>query len=484
MLAVVPRLPRFPATGVLVAVVFAMAGLSLLWASAPQFDPQGWLLWGREITDSKLPFSTFGYPSWKPLPALVTVPLSLLGDSAPALWLVLMRVAMMLGLVVGFRLGRRLGGVAAGLVAVAALILLPRWLGDGAQGFSEPLLVALVLLAIERHLAQRPWAALVAALLAGLDRPEAWPLAAVLAFLLWRERGLGRPLASGLGFVVLLGLLPLAWFGGDWLGSHDAFHAGRLARHAGNAIATRRGDPVIHSLDVIRESIMVPVAAGAIASLALAFRERDTVVVWAACVGWIAITIASVTAGFPADGRFVAPAAALACVLAGAGFARLVGLASRGKRSIALAVVLLALASPWTVAGTESLVSQARATRRLGRAVASFDAATRALGGRTGVLACGEPGVVPALQTRLTWNMRAPTWAVRFRHPPGLLFDDQPGDVKALLRHLHWRTNLPVRVAARFPRWRVYQFVSSARRPQPRWAGAPPGARCRFAGKT
>lgn len=81
----------------------ALGGLAIVVASLAldrviQFDPQGWLLWGREITSPALHFSTQTYPSWKPLPFLFAVPLSLTGGAAPVLWLAIERSAALIGL--------------------------------------------------------------------------------------------------------------------------------------------------------------------------------------------------------------------------------------------------------------------------------------------------------------------------------------------------------------------------------------------------
>ena len=75
----------------------ALATISLLVAREPVYDAWAWLVWGRELTDLRL-HSTSG-PAWKPLPVLLAAPLSLAGDVAPQLWLVLVRATWLLGLV-------------------------------------------------------------------------------------------------------------------------------------------------------------------------------------------------------------------------------------------------------------------------------------------------------------------------------------------------------------------------------------------------
>ncbi|CAA9488976.1 MAG: hypothetical protein AVDCRST_MAG30-1224, partial [uncultured Solirubrobacteraceae bacterium] len=88
-----PAVPRAP---VLIAACLAAAALSLLAPWALAFDPYAWLVWGREIAGGTL--DTSAGPSWKPLPVLVTTPLSLAGGAAPEAWLVVARAGALLGL--------------------------------------------------------------------------------------------------------------------------------------------------------------------------------------------------------------------------------------------------------------------------------------------------------------------------------------------------------------------------------------------------
>lgn len=105
---------------IVATVALAVGVVSLAWSSIPQFDPSGWLLWGRAPFSSSLTFTTVGYPSWKPLPALFSVPLALSGSAAPALWLIIVRLAtVVLGTLV-FRLGRQAGGAAAAVSLLEA----------------------------------------------------------------------------------------------------------------------------------------------------------------------------------------------------------------------------------------------------------------------------------------------------------------------------------------------------------------------------
>src|SRR3954471_4431487 len=68
-----------------VVLCLTLAALTLLFPSTPTYDPWSWIVWGRQILHGSL--DTVEGPSWKPLPIVFTVPVSLFGDAAPSLWL-------------------------------------------------------------------------------------------------------------------------------------------------------------------------------------------------------------------------------------------------------------------------------------------------------------------------------------------------------------------------------------------------------------
>jgi hypothetical protein len=63
----------------LILASLAVAAVSLVFPSAPTYDPWAWIVWGREI--AHLDLSTVGGPSWKPLPVLFTIPFSQAGPA-------------------------------------------------------------------------------------------------------------------------------------------------------------------------------------------------------------------------------------------------------------------------------------------------------------------------------------------------------------------------------------------------------------------
>ena len=165
------------------AVALAAVSLLLPWALA--FDPQAWVVWGRDA--SRFALDTSGGPSWKPLPVVVTTPLALTGDPAPALWLVVARAGGLLALAGAWALAARLGGRVAGAAAAAVMAVSPWWLFNTALGNSEGLLAAAALWAVVAHLAGRRRAALALGTAAALLRPEVWPFLGLYGLWLWRR---------------------------------------------------------------------------------------------------------------------------------------------------------------------------------------------------------------------------------------------------------------------------------------------------------
>jgi hypothetical protein len=215
----------------------AFGALSLLYPSTPSYDPWGWLLWGREILHANL--NTVGANTFKPLPVLFTLPFALLGKAQPDLWLVVARAGMVFAIAMAFRLaaritvwfgagpaGRRglsrvLGygpAVLAGSVAALTVLISPQYIRNGALGYSECLGAGLVLLAIDRHLDDKPRQSFLIGFFPALDRPEIWPFWGLYGLYLWRRDPGARRL-----IVALFALVPVLWFLPEYWGSGHLF---------------------------------------------------------------------------------------------------------------------------------------------------------------------------------------------------------------------------------------------------------------------
>ncbi|MCX6390763.1 MAG: hypothetical protein NT122_09090 [Solirubrobacterales bacterium] len=128
--------------------------------------------------------------SWKPLPVLLTVPASAISQQIGIhFWLWVSRSCVLGTSVLLYRLASRRGGPVGGIVAALLPLLIQNWDQSMVGGASEPLLMVLILSAVEAALSNRRWLALWLAVLAGLVRPEVTPLLVIYGvWLLRRDR--------------------------------------------------------------------------------------------------------------------------------------------------------------------------------------------------------------------------------------------------------------------------------------------------------
>src|SRR3954465_14712848 len=321
--------PPAPPWRLLVLGCLALAGLSLLLASVPTYDPWAWIIWGREVAHLDLVTSTG--PSWKPLPVIFTTPFSLAGDDgAPLLWLVVARAGGILAFAMAFRLGKRLAGPVAGVIAAGALVLADEFIRNFFRGNSEGILVALCLWAIERHLDGRRRDAFLLGLGAALLRPEVWPFIALYGLYLiaadWhRENKLPlktTALVLGGGFALIV-----LWFLPEYLGSGDFFRAAARARKPNPDSAAFAAHPFIEVFNRSASVLSAPVYIGGVIATVAALwpfvkrRGAGLILAMGAIGTVLMIAVAGMTqAGFAGNLRYVALPAALVCVLAGAGW--------------------------------------------------------------------------------------------------------------------------------------------------------------------
>jgi hypothetical protein len=221
----------------------ALAALSLLLPSTPSYDPWSWLIWGRQVIH--LDLQTAGGPSWKPLGVLLTTIFALFGRAQPDLLLVVSRAGAVMAVAMTFRIAWRItrplvaewtGGEATGwallpvllaaTVAAASLVNSPSFITDNALGYSEGLMTALVLIAVDRHLDGARRQAFVIGFFAALDRPELWLLWGPYGlYLWWTDRGAWKLVVG------LVGLTFVGWFVFSLWGSGSLFGAITRALH-------------------------------------------------------------------------------------------------------------------------------------------------------------------------------------------------------------------------------------------------------------
>ena len=227
------------------AAALVIGALSLLIPSTPSYDPWAWLVWGREIVHFKL--HTTGGPSWKPLPVIFTTLFAPFGKAAPDLWLVVARAGAVMaavdgvqGLVAADPDDRRRASSAAlasravllgpallaGVIAAISLVFSGGFISDNALGYSEGLMTAIVLIAVERHLDGHHRQAFAISFFAALDRPEIWLFWGPYGlWLFWKDPG-ARKLVIGL-FV----LIPVLWFLPEYWGSGHFLRGVSRAQH-------------------------------------------------------------------------------------------------------------------------------------------------------------------------------------------------------------------------------------------------------------
>jgi len=236
-----PEGPRATSRRLIAALLLgslALAALSLLYPSTPSYDPWGWLLWGREIIHLKL--DTVGYNSFKPLPVLFTVPFALFGRAQPDLWLLVARAGAIFAVLMAAKLAARLTiwfgaspagrrgvsrlvaygpAILAGAVAALSVLIASQYIRDAALGYSECLGAGMVLLAIDRHLDDKPRQAFAIGFIPALDRPEIWAFWGLYGLYLWRRDPAARKLVVALFVLVpCLWFLPSLWGSGHLLG--------------------------------------------------------------------------------------------------------------------------------------------------------------------------------------------------------------------------------------------------------------------------
>jgi hypothetical protein len=418
-----------------VAAALVLATVSLALPFYPVYDPWAWLIWGRELAGGGL--ETAAGPSWKPLPVLVDVPLSLLGDAAPKAWLLVARAGWICAPLLAGLLAARLSGegtgrwrwvaaaVAAGSVALTGDSFTPP-LRQFTGGLSEPLLVALVLGAIWAALDERRGLALGLGTVAALLRPECWPFLLVWAFYATRDRPRLRVAA-----IAAAVLIPLAWLVPDLVGAGNPLEGGETARAGGI-------EP-LDGLEVLGRALAAPLAAAWVGLALLLWRERDELdrplqVLLAGAGAWILLVALMAVAGWAGLPRFLAPATALLAVLGAVGIARIAatgcgrassrypGQSSTTPRDQALqrlvvaALALAVVGFGWRAAqlpGDLDVVDRQKTSIDQ-----LFDLVEET--GKDALLACGDSVRMTQVreQTALAWKLEEPIASVPIRRKP------------------------------------------------------------------
>ncbi len=431
--------------------LIAISTVLVLWArTRPGFDPYGWLVWGHQTIVWAL--DTNAAPSWKPLPYLFTVPYALFGHYEMWLWLITAVAVSLSGVVFAGRIAYRLtdgdgvpgyAPIAAAVFAGAALLGITEYWHYILSAQSDPMIVALVLGAIDCHLSGRHRWAFVLGALASLGRPEAWPFLALYSIWAWRRVPSMRPLIVG-GGVAILAL----WFGIPALTSRTPFVSASNAMDSGRALTHNRVFGTIGRFLGLHTPVVEVLALFAVA-VAIWRRDRVTLALAAGIVAWVIIEIAFSLHGWPGLARYMFEAAGVTVVLAGAGFGWLLSESRRlspaaGLVGIALAVVIVGALVPPAVsrARTEhaDIVVQRRRTDEINR----LTGVIKSLGGAARLRACGEPLTRLEYQTMLAYQLGENVSSVGYKYGeaiahgnPIVLFTPYPTGIGWQVQAMH-----------------------------------------------
>ena len=310
----VVKVSRWVWIAVLACAIGGFASL-LIAPSALINDPNWWVVWAGDLPSGTIDLTGQGNVSWKPLPVLLTVPASAISQQIGIhFWLWVSRSCVLGTSVLLYRLASRRGGPVGGIVAALLPLLIQNWDQSMVGGASEPLLMVLILSAVEAALSKRRWLALWLGVLAGLVRPEVSPLLLIYGvWLLRRDRSRALlPLAAG----VLV--LAIGWFALPALLMGNGLQAAETT--------TVYPGPIPWIGELFRMAIgwtdtfwwtLVPLAAGVF----VAVRERDRLLLWliAGAGIWTLTLVAFSAGGVSGMPRYTVPPMIVLCVVAGAG---------------------------------------------------------------------------------------------------------------------------------------------------------------------
>jgi hypothetical protein len=433
---------RHPWVLVTAAVVLAAITFVLLTGMRPEFDAWGFLVWGKQALHWKL--DTNAAPSWKPLPFLFTFFYAIAGKAQLWLWMFTAVTAAFAAAPIAGRIAYRLTGPSparpyapwvAALFAGVAVLGLFNYGHYILIANADPMEVTLCLAAIDSHLCGRRRLAWLFLVLASLGRPEAWAPTGLYALWAWRAEPSMRPMLVA-GVVAI----PAMWFGIARLTSRSWTVASDNALGSTNPLAGNKLAGVIRHL---RALYQLPMQLAMLASVAIAIARRDraTLILTALALVWVAVEVAMAYHGWNAPSRYLfAPAAVLAVVVAvGVGRALAATPSALLLRLafpvgvVALVVALIPGARTW-----ERLTHNKIATERVWREqIENLRALLARQGGADRIEACGQPVSYLGFQPIIAWYLGKNVGDIGW-DPPSSIRSGNPIVLYQLQGDTHW----------------------------------------------
>jgi hypothetical protein len=401
------------------AVALAVAVPLVLYArTRPSFDAYGWLVWGYQAVHGGLDLG--GAPSWKPLPFIFTVPFALAGHYQLWLWMFFDVAVSLAGAVFAGRIAYRLTAVtaetsaverrtaryaplAAAIFAGASVLGLQDYLHYVLSVQSDPMLVTLVLAAIDMHLLGKYRWTLVFGVLAALGRPEVWPFLGLWGIWAWIR-------LPELRWMLYAGVIVIAfmWFGIPTITNHRPDIAGELAQKSPREL---RHNQFFGTLGRFKHLEYAPlwIAAAITVVFAVWRRNRVLLTLFAGAAGWVLVEIAFAYHGWPALGRYMFEPAAVAAVLGGVAIGLLLTELPRLRRGIPgwvgipLVVVLVGASVPGALARVRTEHRDLRHERARTHEIRLLATTTNLLGGAQHVQNCGQPVTDVTYMSALAW---------------------------------------------------------------------------------
>jgi hypothetical protein len=441
---------RHPAISTAVGLLALSTVLVRVINTRPGFDPYGWLVWGHQTLSLSL--DTNAAPSWKPLPYLATVPFALAGHYQLWLWMILSCAVALSGCVFAARIAFRLtdapadrrwaAWVAAVFAGIAVLGINNYW-HYILSSQSDPMIVSLVLAAIDCHLSGRRRWAFWCAFLASLGRPEAWLFLGLYCIWLWRsDPAMRRMVVAG---VVLQALL---WFGIPAISSRSWFVSADNAMDSGRAIV---GDKFTGVLKRFVDMDATPLELAALlgAGLGVWRRDRKILGLVAIIVLWVIVEIGFAYHGWPGVQRYMFEAGGVLTTLAGVTVGRLLAeppklSSAAGLAGAALVAVLVVSLIPTAIHRGQFEHKDLREQHRRTAEINDLRRTISQLGGNGRFAGCGEPLTRLEYQSMVAWTLHRNVSAVGFKYGaaiastrPIVLFTPYPTKIGWVIQALH-----------------------------------------------